>query len=385
MKTENLTMIFNSFEQEHLGKDPFLVPYYLGKYLRCETNIVYLKTKTNYSLPSVVRGVHLVPLGNKISVPLFQSLRILNFLWYLFWNARKIDLLMCFHYTLYTELLVCMYKFLNPHGKAYVKLDLNYRTLREPDIETKCSLKYWMKNYFSKIFSRCVDKVSCETSQAFELLHGNELPSSLSRYNFGDKLVLMPNGFDEETFQSYHIQEKTFEEKENLIITVGRLGTPEKNTDMFLRALSQVDLKDWKVDLIGPVENSFQPVIDAFFRDNPDKIRNVVFTGAIYDKQKLWEYYNRAKVFVLSSRWESYALVLNEAKRFRNYLLSTDVGAFRDLSANGKYGTSIPIDDDKRLAEVLEKIVLEEININVYKDLNLESLAWKEMVQLLEL
>lgn len=377
MKIEKLTMIFNSFEHEHLGKDPFLVPYYLGKYLRCETNIVYLKTKTNYSLPPVVRGVRLVPLGSKISVPIFQSLRILNLLWYLLWNARKIDLLMCFHIHLQTELMVIVYKLLNKNGKSYVKLDLS-RIAPPPK---RFSFKYKVGDLLAGRFIRSVDRVSCETCSGFEALQKSESP----RYQFGEKLVLMPNGFDEETFQSYHIHEKTFEEKENLIITVGRLGTPQKNTEMFLRALSQVDLKDWKVALVGSVENSFQPVIDAFFKDNPDKAKNVVFVGAIYDKQKLWEYYNRAKVFVLTSRWESYALVLNEAKRFRNYLVSTDVGAFRDLSENGKYGTSVPIDDDKRLAEVLEKIVLGEIDMNVYKDLNLESLAWEKMVQLLEL
>ncbi|MBW9204108.1 glycosyltransferase [Bacteroidales bacterium SW292] len=195
----------------------------------------------------------------------------------------------------------------------------------------------------------------------------------------------MPNGFDGDTLQSYHIHENLFAEKENLMITVGRLGTPQKNTDMFLRALSQIDLKDWKVALIGPVEESFQPVIDSFFNDNPDKAKNVIFTGAIYEKQKLWEYYNRAKVFVLTSRWESYALVLNEAKRFRNYLLSTDVGAYRDLSENGKYGTSIPINDDKRLGEVLQDIIEGKINIDVYRNSNMDLLSWEKMVQLLKL
>ena len=96
--------------------------------------------------------------------------------------------------------------------------------------------------------------------------------SSLLQYKFGNKLRLMPNGFDEELLQSLNIVERNVKHKENLIITVGRLGTYQKNTEMFLRALAQVDLKDWKVCLIGPIEKKFQSIIDNFFKQYPEKI-----------------------------------------------------------------------------------------------------------------
>ncbi|MCS2392464.1 glycosyltransferase [Bacteroides fragilis] len=73
------------------------------------------------------------------------------------------------------------------------------------------------------------------------------------------------------------------------------------------------------------------------------------------DKRTLWEYYNRSKVFVLTSRCESYGLVLNEAKRFRNFIVSTNVGAFEDLVESGKYGCEIPQDNADYLTHVLEK------------------------------
>lgn len=379
--SKNLTLIFRHFEQEHFGKDVFLVPYYLGKQLGYEVTVVYPQTETNASFPSTVKDVRLVPLNSNHSLPDFLFGRAWRFYWYLLCHARQIDLLMRFHFTLHTELMIIIYKLLNVKGKSYVKLDLDYNDLSKSESIKRTSFRHKMGDWLAKAFIRCVDRVSCETFQSFELLQKTEQ----TRYKFGDKLVLMPNGFDGDTLQSYHIHENLFAEKENLMITVGRLGTPQKNTDMFLRALSQIDLKDWKVALIGPVEESFQPVIDSFFNDNPDKAKNVIFTGAIYEKQKLWEYYNRAKVFVLTSRWESYALVLNEAKRFRNYLLSTDVGAYRDLSENGKYGTSIPINDDKRLGEVLQDIIEGKINIDVYRNSNMDLLSWEKMVQLLKL
>ena len=46
----NLTLIFRCFEEVHLGKDVFLVPYYLGKRLGYEVTIVYPLTGTNKKL-----------------------------------------------------------------------------------------------------------------------------------------------------------------------------------------------------------------------------------------------------------------------------------------------------------------------------------------------
>ena len=192
--------------------------------------------------------------------------------------------------------------------------------------------------------------------------------NSLLGDNLAKKLILVPNGFDENKLNSYNITERLFSSKENLIITVGRLGSLPKNTNMILKALEKVDLKSWKFCLIGPIEKEFQQEIDLFYKKNPTKKHDVIFIGNIIEKKDLWEWYNRAKVFVFTSRWESYGLVLNEAKRFRNYLLSTDVGAFKDLYENGKYGRIVNQDDAEDLTNILQEIVNGDIDINVYGD-----------------
>lgn len=38
-------------------------------------------------------------------------------------NARSIDILFRFHYTLMTAIMILLYKFFNKRGKVYVKLD----------------------------------------------------------------------------------------------------------------------------------------------------------------------------------------------------------------------------------------------------------------------
>ena len=195
----------------------------------------------------------------------------------------------------------------------------------------------------------------------------------------------MPNGFNEEYLHELDFKELKFEEKENIIITVGRLGSVQKNTELFLQSLENVNLNNWKVYFIGPIENAFKEKIDLFFKSNPQKKEQIIFTGSIADKKELWEYYNKAKVFVLTSRWESYALVLNEAKRFRNFLISTDVGAFADLSENGKYGVSFDQNSPTQLSSLLQKVVDGELNINTYNNFDPSTMSWSKMIEKIEL
>lgn len=88
---------------------------------------------------------------------------------------------------------------------------------------------------------------------------------------------------------------------------------------------------------------------------------------------------------MLTSRYESYGLVLNEAKRFRNYLLSTEVGAYNDLSENGKYGCLIPQDNSNALASILKEVVIGKRSVDVYKEYDVTQLSWENVIKSLNL
>lgn len=374
MKRKNLTLVFNHFEQEHLGKDVFLVPYYLGKQLDYDVTIVYRATKTNKNFPHNINGVKLVPLdiSDDITIPFYK--RNINSLKYIIKYAKQIDLLMCFHHDLLTELRICLYKFFNSKGKAYVKLDLGDLVNRK---ESRKIFKRWCRNKLKCTFLNKVDILSCETTYIYNQLK----ESCYAHYQYGDKLVLMPNGFDEDLLNKFQIKENKFEEKENIFVTVGRLGTFQKNTEMILEALAKVDMKNWKFYLIGPIEDSFKKNIDDFYERHPNKKTSVVFIGPIYSKKDLWEYYNKAKVFVFTSRHESYGLVLNEANRFKNYILSTPVGAYYDITDNEKYGSSLKQEDANFLAKKLQQLIDGTLNIDVYKDFIPSEISWEQQIQ----
>jgi len=382
MSKANLTLVFNPLWPEHIGKDVFLVPYYLGKQLNCDVTIMYTRSEKNKDLPSSINGVRLVPLKLNKRVVQFPLWELFNTCLYIIKHAKSIDTLMFIRScSPYFELISLIYKKLNPTGKVYVKLDISLTGIYAKENDSGYSLKRFIHQRIKVASMKLIDCFSCETSIAYSQIKA----SHLTQFQFGDKLQLLPNGFDEELLQSLDFQERRFGEKENLIITVGRIGSPEKNTEMFLRALTKVNLQNWQVCLIGPIDPRIEEAIQNFYRTNPDKKESVKFTGAIYDKKELWEYYNRAKVFVLTSDWESYALVLNEAKRLRNYIVSTDVGACRDIIEDEKYGVSIPVNDDAKLAKALNDIVTGKQNVDVYEGYDMNNLSWQTQIKKLKL
>lgn len=377
---KKLVLFFEYFSYEHIGKDPFLVPYYLGRELGCTVTIVYPIKDDNADMPSIINGVNLVPIQLRGDEGSNYRRRYFEFYKFLWTNAKKIDYVMKFFADEISQEMSILYKIRNPKGKFYIKMDINPSLI--PDSSTSFLqgnlIKRCIKCLIHFISLRCIDVISCETTWAYDKLVCSDDCFS----NWGDKLVMMPNGFDENLMEEYKIEERVFAKKENLMITVGRLGTRPKNTSMLLKALEKVYMKDWKFYLIGPIEESFRNYIELFYARNPDKTTNVIFTGQIYDKKQLWEFYNRSKVFVLTSEWESFGLVLVEAKRFKNFLITTPVGAAFDLTEDGHYGKIIPINDSDVLASSIQDIVDGINNIDVYSDFDCDSLSYKRMVRI---
>lgn len=370
---KNLTLLWRRLQPMEAGKDVILVPKYLGKELDYNVEVVCgYDEETFEKMPADCKErISFV----KCPLSFIPRQRIPVYIRYLLGHARKIDLLMCFHRKPETFINLIVYRCLNWHGKAYVKLDTECG--KEWDISSKHGVKRVLHHLMNRLFLSCCHTLSCETQQGYLYL----TQQSPYRKQFAKKLVLLPNAFDEETLESLHIKERCFEEKENLMITVGRIGTAQKNTEMLLQAIQQIDLKGWSICLIGSIEADFQPAIERLFTEYPHLKGRVIFTGPVYDREELWNWYNRAKVFILTSTWESFGIVLTEAQRFRNYLISTDVGGASSLIQQGKYGTIIPQNDHVALANKLQDIINEAVNINVYAPNESPALSYAEAIK----
>lgn len=367
-KKKQLVLVFHELTMEHLGKDVFLVPYYLGKELAVDVKICYPRRKNNVNLPSEYRGVKLEPFfcpntkGLKYYYPLFAIIWILR-------HFKEIDMLMLFHFFYRTMLITSVFRLLNKKATLYVKLDIPDFVVNRVDLRIKSNklLAYLYKKFINK-----VDFFSCETTEVLEVIKKSSIHKMMK-----NKLYLMPNGFDDIYLEEIGMNVLPYNKKENAVLTVGRLGSHQKNTEMFLEAIERLSSPMWQYYFIGNMEPSFEAYINEYFKRNPHLKECVHFLGNIQDKHTLWSYYNRSKVFVLTSRWESYGLVLNEAARFGDYIISTKVGAAPDILNETNFGRFIADNDVNELADILAGIQSEKFT---YPDAVNVDLSWYSYV-----
>ena len=362
---KRLVCLFSSISSDIYFRDMFLVPYYIGLKHNYSVSLVYHGKKGEKD--SLYKGVQMIPLHYKGGYDCFSFLSEWYFCWYILKNAKNIDCLVRFHFSYQTAIIGWIYKKVNPKGFFYIKGDGYGAWLalfREKSWfkgtskrDQKCWPVKWKNRIIRFILNKMcqlADKVSVELPEIFECLSREKAFKERP-----EKLKLMFNGIDERSLYAYGLREFDIVEKENVILSVGRHGSWQKNTMMFLNALSQVDLKNWKVFFIGTVETHdclFQREIDGFFEKNPSMREQVCFIGPIYNQKKLYEYYNKAKVFVHTALYESYGIVLGEAFRFKNYIISTPVGIAPQLIKHG-YGCLCECNNVNQLVKILQDVI----------------------------
>lgn len=321
--------IFTDTENFHLVKDVGQLPYFMYKTEGYDAELICYRNNKDYPyLNEEVKGLKLTFIPDKGRFFYFE-LGIMAYLWI---NSKSIDVLNLFHFKKDHLLYLLIYKTLNPKGKAYIKLDMDILFFK--DYNTFLYSKYSIKNYLLKGITKWIFKLtdifSVETEEAKSYL--------LNIYpQLQNKLICVPNGVDS-LYLDREIRLRSWEEKENIILTVGRIGTYQKNTELFLEALARVTLGNWKVYILGPVEEDFQNYIKQYFEKYPELKNSILFTGNINNRKALFEWYNRAKIFCLSSRFEGFPISFSEALYFGNYIISTPVSSSAHITDYGRFG-----------------------------------------------
>jgi len=297
-----------------LYKEHGEIPYYFSKLFGYNAII----DDYNDEMPkSQFRSVQLLPSPNR-----FRSLRkLLN----IFLHAKEIDILYVILIHPDTMFKMLAYRLGGGKGKIYLKLDLGLYEKNGKDLLVWKNMNFFLKTVHL-LFKKLPDIYTVETQNGFRRLTNTYYNDLIAK----KKLYLLPNGFDPESLDEIGIIPVKIQEKEKIILTVGRIGLFQKNTELLLSVLADVELKDWKVYIVGPIEESFLQVIQDYYVQYPDKKQSILFTGMISQKEK-YNIYNKARVFILTSRHESYAFVLAEAVYMNNYIISTNVGIASEL------------------------------------------------------
>jgi|AntRauTorcE11898_2_1112593.scaffolds.fasta_scaffold08182_2 glycosyltransferase involved in cell wall biosynthesis len=353
---KHFVTLFPAAENVHLVKDVGQIPYQMHRHYGYKSTLVCYKNSSAYPYQNKeVKGLNIEFIENKGSTFFGEK----GALQYLRKNARSIDVLNLYHLTQASLLYGIIFKLLNPGGILYLKLDFNINRYKKEGFRfSETPVKEKVHQLLFKLFIRKADILSVETREAEQLL-------KKTNDRFSDLLLYVPNGVDESQINNYRTNESGPQQKENLILTVGRIGQPEKNHNVLLKALADANLQDWEAIFVGPIRESFQPNIDQFYKKNPDLKKKIRFTGLVSDREKLFAYYQRAKVFCLPSQSEGFPLALIEALSFGNYIVGTDaITSIKEVTDNGQFGRIVPAGNAEALSEALEKVTAD----NFYDD-----------------
>ncbi|MBT2562807.1 glycosyltransferase [Pedobacter sp. ISL-68] len=310
-----------------------------------EANYPYLKTE--------VPGLKLHFLPNEGRGKFFER----SIYAYIRQHAKEIEILNLFHFSSENIFYAIVYKFFHPHGKIYLKLDIDIDFHKnQASIFNSAGIlgkvKSWgYQQMLLPLFFRMVKLISAESIDGYHYFK--------DRYRVPEKkMAMIPNGADLDRLFALTKGVKSFVEKENILLSVGRIGDAQKNNELLLEAIPKLSAPNWKFYFVGPIEPEFKGYINKYFENYPHLKDQVIFTGNISDPAQLYGIYNRSKLFCLSSLWEGFPLAAVEAACYGNVLvLHNKIKAFGTLTDHGKNGLSFNQDN---ITEVLAAILSDD-------------------------
>ena len=144
-------------------------------------------------------------------------------------HIHEYDAIMLFHYGSTAWKLAKLCKKYNPNVVVYVKLDMGIGGFNH-----FCNNGPFqnLKNWFEKLKSSYVDIFTVETKSYYEELKKTSV--------FKNRIEYLPNGV---SLLDIDLTELDTLPKENIIVTVGRLGTYEKNNSLLLNAIRNLPIE----------------------------------------------------------------------------------------------------------------------------------------------
>jgi glycosyltransferase involved in cell wall biosynthesis len=145
--------------------------------------------------------------------------------------------------------------------------------------------------------------------------------------------------------------------EEKVIVCVGRLVEQQKGLDLLINSFKKVSIKhkDWMLYIVGdgPDKNSLNILIRKLDLENQVKIKS--FTNDIK------EYYLNSSIFVSSSRWEGFGLVITEAMECGLPVIAfSNSGPKEIINKQNENGVLVPCWDIDKLSEAIINLIENE-------------------------
>lgn len=354
-----------------LVKDVGMIPYTLQKSFGYKSKVVTVPIDHYEYKDLYTKGLELeffdVPEDKKNYAAVYENRYEYKLIKdYLKKNARQIDVLNLYHWTIPHALLFKLYKRLNPKGVTYLKMDSYFTELPKKKFDFLRGRP--LKEFVKKLLFKDIDIISCESQQSVQ---------GFSNY-YKKPVAYIPDGF----FDFGGRDEKIAEKKKNVFLCVGRPGLRQKNTESLVRAFAKIYKEcDWTLKLVGTSDDAdykaFLEFFDGVCSQNPGFKERVGLLGRIEDRNLLDSLYTEAKVFVLPSRWESFGIVAAEALAKGDYLILTEgVAPYKEFTDGGKCGMVLPIEDDDALAKAMLEAVKMKFDHKALADYAYANFSW---------
>ena len=270
-------------------------------------------------------------------------------------HIQEYDAIMLFHYGSTAWKLARLCKKYNPNVVVYIKLDMGIGGFNH-----FCNNGPFqnLKNWFEKLKSTYVDIFTVETKSYYEELKKISV--------FKNRIEYLPNGV---SLIDIDVDSIDVLPKENSIVTIGRLGTPEKNSPLLLKAIEKLPeslVRQWKFLLIGPSTQEFIDEVHQFKISHPNIADSIVMVGSVTDRNELYTYGRKAKIICMTSRSEGACISTLEAMYFGAYPIITNYSDFAlDTTNMGTYGIIVENGNADELVQQLSKAMKnDDLSIN---------------------
>jgi len=368
-KKHRKNIIFATFfpqcENVHLTKEVGMIPYILYRDFGYDSRLICYKNGNYPNLETEVSGLKLLFMKRnkhhfKEKIYKFISKKKGNLFGIIRWlftaldafpiiikHGKQIDIFQIYHIKLESIIVGLIYKIINRKGILYWKLDIDNNIIKfyekyPEKIKRVNQFKYFVLKLMSP------DIISVESKKICEFLRTKHPYFK----KFKERIYYIPSGVNMDNLAHLNIN---FTEKENIILHVGRIGTYQKASEIILKAFVKIakDFPSWKLILIGTIEDSFSKYFYEFMKKNEDIQNKIQYLGFVKSKKSLYEYYKKAKILAIPSRFESFGLVAAEAGLFGDVILGSDIPSIRDISNDSKFAYLCPIDDIERFIKTL--------------------------------
>lgn len=206
------------------------------------------------------------------------------------------------------------------------------------------------RDFFFKFMASRIFKVVTVLTEADKVVIGTRLKN----------IRVMPNPL---AFNPVNRQELAVGRRKE-IVTAGRLDVWHyKGFDILIRAWAKIakDCEGWRLNIAGQggenALNFLQGIVKECHVED-----SVLFSGFHADLDLL---FRQSEIFVLSSRYEGFGLVLIEAMSQGCACIACDYkGRQREIIRNESEGLCVPPDDIDRLAEAMSLMIADEVYRN---------------------